>query len=393
MGVWVLKHDRPDEEAMKRWSILMNQLASCSCKFIVVVNGMENYTTRAYKKMSPEELQRKQEDDRTNMFASCKKLLEDLGISKGDDDVERMITIIPSTHENELEEIIPRKLMAEIIDSECVCSSVHTYKSMRAAYETEEKAREEQQRCANEARRKRENAKMAFERELERIQTLKAQELERLKKEKDAEAAAENERQKAKDEAQKLLDQQKEAEEKKNAAKSERSILEEKKSGTNREIERLTRLIEEQLDGIDSLSKAVEEIWDDYAFAFGESGVVGRIFLGGFTAGGSELYLASSRSKAYSLVAIKEAESAQCEKQKERLVKQREALAGNDPDFKRKVLDAQLEEKVHMAKIKEKEDEYKKKQQELEEQETKRRQAQANATQYQERLKLQEEQI
>merc|ERR1711933_99051 len=391
MGIWLLNHDRPDEAAMQRFSVLMNQLASCTCKFIVVVNGRENYSTLACKRMSPERLQRKQESDRRNMFDSCKLLLDKLEISKGADGVERMITIIPSTNQNELEESIPRKLMAEIIDSECVCSSVHTYKSMIEAYATDEKARQEVERCAKEAQEKRKNAEKAFLQDLERIQTLKAQEEARAEKEKEEEKAAEQKRLKAKGEAEILQLEQKKAEAEKAAAESEQSRLDAKRSVVEQQLDSFNCRIQKKIDEIASLSNDEQKIYDDYAFAFNGSG--GRVALGIFTLGGSELHLASSRSEANRKMELKRRDRAACEKYKKELEVDRDALKDTNPDLGSKLEEAKKREEKLMDEIRKKEEEFKKKQREQEEQEAKRRQAQANATQYQERARAQEQQL
>merc|ERR1712066_259626 len=166
--VWILDggQSRKDKEAMQRFAVLMNQLASCRCKFIVVVNGKQRYNE---KKKNVQQIQKRQNEDRQQLFENCKNLLEFIGISKGADGVERDITIIPSTTLDELEDCIPGKLMAEIIDSECVVSSVRTYESILMAYTSEKSAMKEMEKAKKEAEEKRSKAAAQHERELQQI--------------------------------------------------------------------------------------------------------------------------------------------------------------------------------------------------------------------------------
>merc|ERR1712050_403515 len=191
--------------------------------------------------------------------------------------------------------------MAEIIDSECVVSSVRTYESILMAYTSEKSAMKEMEKAKKEAEEKRSKAAAQHERELQQIKQRKQNEANKAAERKQAEIDARRKRQEADQKAEQENTRKQLLQDTKANAQSQQMALQEKLLGNRHRLEQYTRDIEDQNKEVASLQQESKDIRESYSYDFGDTaaGVTGRVFAGFFTLGGAEAYSKSSRSECY----------------------------------------------------------------------------------------------
>lgn len=231
--VWVVKGDRVDADVFARFKVFMKQLGQAKCRFLVIVNGQANYESKMFKKKKPDEQEKIKREDFQNMLEYGQTLLATTGLS----DV-REVPVVPSGSIDNLEDKVPKALMAYLEHSTCVKSKLLTYQGLKDAHKDEETAiktlKEEME--SNAETRKRE------EEEMQKTMAALAAEVQRQK---DLKAAAEKEAQMKEQEKQRVIEEKRKAEETQKAASSK--------------IENARKSVGDATRGMEQASKAAEQ--------------------------------------------------------------------------------------------------------------------------------------